>query len=183
VKHTVRRPSHASIAPEVAAILELRAGRIRTKRVDQSADADALFWVAEVVVGQDTYAFPLEQVRAALPLRMVSPVPLAPAHVLGMFRFRGDLLVAFSLESLLGLRGWAVDPAVLVVLEVERRLIAFDCESIPKASTLPITSIEEARARAKNEPVLSVTTPDLRIVRLVDDISKLLEPTEASRAG
>jgi purine-binding chemotaxis protein CheW len=81
----------------------------------------------------------------------------------------------FSFASLLGVRGWRRDPEVLLVVEPRAgHLCALDAEQIPKASTLPLAVVEQARARAAT-PILEVTTPDLRRVHLVDQLAALLE--------
>ena len=76
-------------------------------------------------------ALPLESLRAAVPLRMVTPVPLSPPHVIGILRFQGQILTAMSLSSLLGGRGWREDPAVLLVVDpgMGGRLLALDCQA------------------------------------------------------
>ena len=100
-------------------------------------------------MGEDNYAIPLDLLRAAVPLRMVTPVPLSPPHVIGILRFQGQIVTALSLASLLGGRGWREDPAVLLVVDPGfGRLVAVDCERIPKPVGLPLKQVEDARAKA-----------------------------------
>ena len=76
---------------------------------------------------------PLESLRAALPLRLVTPVPLSQPHVIGVLRYQGQVLAALSLASLLGGHGWRQDPAVLLVVDRgDGELCALDCEAIPR---------------------------------------------------
>src|SRR3954468_7268056 len=132
-------------APELEQLLARRAERIRRKPVD--GGDENLLWVAEFPVGEETYAVALDTLRAAVPLRMVTPVPLSPPHVIGILRFQGQIVTALSLASLLGGRGWREDPAVLLVVDPGfGRLVALDCERIPKPSGLPHALVEEARA-------------------------------------
>jgi chemotaxis signal transduction protein len=148
-------------------LLERRAARLREK---PKADSDeAVLWAAEFPVGDESYALPLEALRAAVPLRMVTPVPLSPPHVIGILRFQGQILTAMSLASLLGGRGWREDPAVLLVVNpgMGGRLFALDCERIPKPVQLPVSAVEAARARATG-PLLEVALPGLKQVSLID---------------
>ena len=155
-----------AFAPELNELLERRAARVREK--PPAPEDESLLWVAEFPVGEDTYAIPLDLLRAAVPLRMVTPVPLSPPHVIGILRFQGQIVTALSLASLLGGRGWREDPAVLLVVDPGfGRLVAVDCERIPKPVGFPVKQVEDARAHAAGA-VAEVTLPGLRQVHLLD---------------
>ena len=152
-------------------LLERRAERLREKPRD-GADEEAVLWAAEFPVGEDSYALPLDALRAAVPLRMVTSVPLSPPHVIGILRFQGQILTAMSLSSLLGGRG---DPAVLLVVDpgLGGRLVALDCERIPKPVSIPLALVEQARSRS-SEAVIEVTLPGLKQLNLID-LKRLLD--------
>ena len=154
-------------APELRELLERRAQRLSEK--PRASEEESVLWVAEFPIGEESYALPLESLRAAVPLKMVTPVPLSPPHVIGILRFHGQILSALSLSSLLGGRGWREDPAVLLVVDpgMGGRLVALDCERIPKPVSLPHAAVEEARARSTG-PAAEITLPDLRQVSLLD---------------
>jgi len=183
LKPLIHRPPQFHPTPaDVDEVLLRRADRIRQKRAQRDDDEDTTgagsFWVAMIKVVGETYALPLGHVRAAMPLRMVSPVPLAPSFVLGILRFRGEPVVAMSMVSLLGVRGWRVDPAVLIVVETGRRRIALDCEEVPRAASIPRAAVEEARALAPGAAVVSVPWRDGTLL-LVDDLEGLVrQPSE-----
>ncbi len=164
MKPLSRGPEVAS--PEVQALLERRAERARVR---PRLEEESVVWLAEFPVGEEQYAIPLEALRAAVPLKMVTPVPLSPPHVIGILRFQGQILTAMSLSSLLGGRGWREDPAVLLVVDpgLGGRLLALDCERIPKPVPLPHALVEEARARSTGA-VAEVTLPGLHQVNLLD---------------
>jgi purine-binding chemotaxis protein CheW len=124
-------------------------------------------------VGEEIYAIPLEHLRAAIPLTAVTPIPQAPPHVIGIVRFRGQAVTALSFAAIFGVGGWRVDPGVLVVLEgPDARLIAVDCEHIPRAVTLPLAPIAVARS-ARTGPVVELALPDIGRVMLLDDLRPL----------
>lgn len=154
-----------ALSPELAALLERRAGRVRARPA--SNDEEALLWVAEFPVGDVTCAIPLDALRAAVPLKSVTPVPHAPPHVIGILRYQGQILTALSLASLLGGLGWREDPAVLLVVDSGFGLLALDCERIPKPLGLPRALVDEARARGGASGA-EITLPDLRQVLLLD---------------
>ncbi len=160
--------THEELATEE--VLRRRAERLARPRSHELTPGDdargAELAIAEFRLGDERYAFPLSELRAALPLRHVTPVPLAPAHVIGVLRYEGKALAAMSLAALLGVRGWRVDPAVLLVLACGQRLVAVDCEVIPKLSSLPLAVVEAARGRER-EPTIDLTVGDGDIVRLI----------------
>jgi len=160
------------VDPSLKELLQKRAERIRRKPAE--AEDENLLWVAEFPVGEETYALPLETLRAAVPLRMVTPVPLSPPHVIGILRFQGQIVAALSLASLLGGRGWREDPAVLLVVDPGfGRLVALDCERIPKPTGLPHAQVEEARARSTGA-VCEITLAGTRQVNLLD-VGRLMD--------
>jgi purine-binding chemotaxis protein CheW len=160
-------------------LLERRAARLRDK--PRATEEESVLWAAEFPVGEDSYALPLETLRAAVPLKMVTPVPLSPPHVIGILRFQGQILTAMSLSSLLGGRGWREDPAVLLVVDpgLGGRLLALDCERIPKPVPLPHALVEEARAR-QSGAVAEVTLPGLHQVNLLD-LRRLMDRRESEK--
>lgn len=134
-------------------------------------------------VGEEIYAIPLEHLRAAVPLTAVTPIPQAPPHIIGIVRFRGQAVTVLSFAAIFGVGGWRVDPGVLVVLEgPDRRLIAVDCEHIPRAVTLPRASIAVARS-ARTGPVVELALPDIGRVMLLDDLGPLFGSIAKGRDG
>ena len=162
--------------PLARALLDERAQLIRDKPPLIEGD-ETLFWLAEFPLGDEIYAVPLASMRAALPLKGVTSVPLAPAHVVGILRFQGQAVAVLSLASLLGNPGWREDPQTLLVLELGGgRLVAFDCEQIPRPTAISGRVIDQARARPNSQAraILELQTADRRQIQLLD-IHRLLE--------
>jgi len=152
-------------------ILERRAERARA--TTDAGEAEATLPVAEFTLGKDRYAIPLSALRAVLPLKVVTPVPRSPVHVIGILRYQGQFLTAVSLMTLLGVKGWRQDCAVLLIVELEGgRRMAIDCEHIPRIEALPQRTVDQARARGSG-PVHDVVTARLETVGLID-MSQLL---------
>ena len=157
----------APFAPELNELLLRRAERARQR--PSEVDEEKVLWVAEFPVGEETYAIALDVLRAAVPLKMVTPVPLSPPHVIGILRFQGQIVSALSLASLLGGRGWREDPTVLLVVDPGfGHPLALDCERIPKPIPVPHALVEQARARSGGTAVSEVTLPGMRQVNLID---------------
>lgn len=166
--------------PEQREILERRAQRLAEP--EKAAAEEAVVWVAQFPLGDETLAIPLEQLRAAVPLSLVTPVPLSDTHVIGILRFEGEIISALSLASLLGGKGWRHDPTVLLVVSAGGgRLVALDCEQTPRATALPKAAIEASFAR-EGALTREVLTADRHAVHLIDLAALLERRSEPHRA-
>lgn len=169
--------SQADLDALTAEILARRADRLGKPHAD--VEEEAVEWFAEFPVGDMMHALPLLQLRGAVPLKSVTPVPLSAPHVVGILRFNGQVISALSLSSLLGGRGWRVDPAVLIVVDPGfGQPIALDCEQIPRAVALPPSIIP----RSTGAPWYEVAAPGGRVLRLIDLKVLLNRRAEARRA-
>lgn len=170
-----------SLTADEREILEVRRERLRQKP-EAAAEEEATFWVAEFPVGDERYAVPLQRLRGSVPLRLVTPVPLSPPHVVGILRFQGQVIAALSLAALLGGRGWRQDPAVLLVVEgPSGDLVALDCEQVPQPLAVPLRAVEEARGRDP-AAIVAVGLPGARQVNLID-LDRLLAKASEVRGG
>jgi purine-binding chemotaxis protein CheW len=172
---------------EVRDLLEERAKRLRGLDQSDANREEAVLLVAEFPLGEERYALPLEALRAALPLRMVTPVPLSSPHVIGVLRFQGQVLAALSLASLLGGHGWRQDPAVLLVVDRgDGELCAVDCEAIPRPIGLPVGAVEVARTRAEG-PIIDVLFSSQpgqqQLVHLIDPARLFMRGGTGARHG
>jgi purine-binding chemotaxis protein CheW len=166
-----------ALSPEERAVLDRRAERLQAKPSEEGTEATA--WVGEFSIGDERYAIPMEALKAAVPLRFVTPVPLAPPHVLGILRFQDQIILAISLASLLGNRAWRRDPTVLLVVEARKgKLVAFDCEQVPRTTAVPIRLLQQA-AMHRTGVMSDLPTPDGNVVSLID-LGRLIEPVEAA---
>jgi purine-binding chemotaxis protein CheW len=68
-----------------------------------------------VRAGNEHYALPVRGVREVAKLAEITPVPGAPAAVLGVWNLRGDVIAALDLATLLGLGD--TEPGRIVVVE------------------------------------------------------------------
>lgn len=152
---------------EVRSLLDERASRLRG-RTDGTAD-ETVVMVAEFPLGEERYAISLDSLRAALPLRLVTPVPLSQPHVIGVLRYQGQVLAALSLAALLGGHGWRQDPAVLLVVDRgDGELCALDCEAIPRPLSLPSAAVETARAHTEGPVTEVLLSSSRQIIHLID---------------
>jgi purine-binding chemotaxis protein CheW len=165
-------------SPREREVLRARFERLR-KPAEDAEDESQQLWVAEFILGGERYALPLAEMRASVPLKRVTPVPLSAAHVIGILRFQGQVISALSLASLLGGSGWRQDPEVLLIVDPGMgHLVALDCETIPKPAALPARAVEQARASATGAVVdLMVDGQQLHLINL----ARLLDRRRGAR--
>lgn len=130
--------------PLELALLATRAERLK-RRAEADTSEEAVVWLAELTLGDERFAFPLEAMRSVVPLKRLTPVPLAAAHVIGILRFQGQVISALSLPALLGGRAWRSDPTVLLVVDGPGgQPVALDCEGVPRPLALASLAYETA---------------------------------------
>lgn len=111
-----------------------------------------------VRAGGEHYALPVSGVREIAPLARITPVPGAPAAILGVWNLRGDVIAAVDLGLLLGLGG-AAEPTRIVVGEdggVRAGLVVesvTDVGPLPEALEPADSALLSAAALIDGEPV------------------------------
>ena len=165
-------PIFGSLDPSSLKLLLERAERVRRHKEEEAIEDGG--WIAEFSLGGQAFALPLEQVVSCIPLKGVTPVPLAKRGIMGILRHQGKVLRVLSLASLLGSRGWRRDPAVLLILKYGKEELAVDCEEIPRVGQLPMSTFQLAREMGA-EGIVELTLPDGKLLRYLN-----LEPLVAS---
>jgi purine-binding chemotaxis protein CheW len=177
---SIRSRAPEELDAKTREILQRRAERLRA--APQAASAGPIeHHLAEFPVGDETYAIPLSAFRAVVPLRRVTPVPLARPHIVGILRFQGQIVTALSMAALLGIKGWRQDPSVLLVVDPGwGRLVAIDCEDVPRPVSIAHAALDEARSRESR--AVTEIVHDGRVVHLLD-LAKLLDRRSGGRSG
>ena len=177
---TIRSRAPQDLDAKTREILERRAERLR-HAPEAVTEGPVEHHLAEFPVGDEWYAIPLSAFRAVVPLRRVTPVPLARPHIVGILRFQGQIVTALSMAALLGIKGWRQDPAVLLVVDPGwGRLVAIDCEEVPRPVSIAHAALDEARSRESK--ALTEVIHDGRVVQLID-LAKLLDRRSGGRSG
>jgi purine-binding chemotaxis protein CheW len=162
----------SALSTDIRELLLRRSERIQLPEALGDADEDTI-WVATFRLGDEEHAIRLSALRAAVPLRMVTPVPRSSRVVIGVLQFQGTVITALSLASLLG-SGWHVDPTILLVVDAgDGHTVALDCAQVPLATTLPTALLRQAAAAAPG-PLVGVTVPGRGMVTVID-LRRLLE--------
>ncbi|HEY5947065.1 MAG TPA: chemotaxis protein CheW [Kofleriaceae bacterium] len=177
---SIRSRAPEELDDKTREILEKRAERLRLAP-QVAADAAVEHHVAVFPVGEETYAIPLSAFRAVVALRRVTPVPLSRPHIVGILRFQGQIITALSMAALLGIKGWRQDPSVLLVVDPGwGRLVAIDCEDVPRPLGLALGAVDDARTREQR--AITEVVHDGQIVHLID-LARLLDRRSGGRSG
>ncbi len=88
----------------------------RESAAKSSAPVDDGIEMCSVRVGETLFGIPIMRILEILDAPPTRPVPLAPAHIGGLVHYRGEILTAVSLRSLLGMPPHH-DPPDLLVFE------------------------------------------------------------------
>jgi CheY-like chemotaxis protein/chemotaxis signal transduction protein len=140
----------------------LRTSKLLDMRAQRAAKAGRLdeepTWIARVEAGGVAFGIPLTSLLGVVPVSGLVPVPLSPPHVLGVVRFRGEVLAALSAAWLAGASGArAHQEAFLVAQSPSGRRFALDCERVPEPMLL--------REAAQGAAPLQVLDLDAAIAR------------------
>lgn len=101
-----------------------------------------------VRIAGEQYALPVDGVLEVAELGHVTPVPGAPASVLGVRNLRGQLITVVDLATLLGLEGDGPRERIVITQEGDRRAglvveAILDVESVSQ----PVEAVESACLR------------------------------------
>jgi chemotaxis protein methyltransferase CheR len=139
-----------SAEDEATALLQRRAERLRRPTPAAAESGDEGLEVGLFAMGQRTFALPLECLKAVVPWRTVTPVPLSAPSVLGVTRFHSEVVAVFSLAAMLGgPDAPRPESSLLLVLEAGNgSLVAIDCAEVPRPANLMRKVVDEAWGHA-----------------------------------
>lgn len=121
-----------------------------------------------VPVGAEWYAVPMASVREVVPAPTATPVPTAPAAVLGVWNLRGEIVPLFDTAALLGLP--PAPPAarpMAVVVDTARGPAGLAATGTPRPAALG------DRVGDGDGPVLALHAADDVVAGLLD-VERLL---------
>lgn len=88
--------------------------RVAEATPKKSATPEDGIEMCSVRVGEMLFGIPITRILEILDAPAIRRVPLAPAHIGGLVHYRGEILTAVSLQSLLGLPSHENPPDLLV---------------------------------------------------------------------
>lgn len=124
---------------------ELEVLRTRAKRAAstaQKSDAEETFTALHITLGGESYALPVELLRAVYENVTVVPVPCAPPSVAGIANIRGRIMPVLDLAVVLNVPRPKSDVvSALVVVSRGDFSLAFQVEGVREIMTFPTRSV------------------------------------------
>jgi purine-binding chemotaxis protein CheW len=83
-------------------------------------------------LAQQLFCAPLSDVREVRRLGLVTPIPQAPEHMVGVINLRGDVVPVLDLPAVLGFAP-TVDPKaahIVIIVQLEHRLVALLVDAV-----------------------------------------------------
>ena len=128
-----------------------------------------------VRIGPEDYALPVESVTEVAELGDVTPVPGAPAGVLGARNLRGQVLPVIDMATVFGLS--SSTPSCLIVADHDGRRAGLAVDAVAGVEPLPDVSEE-----AESKHLVGATLIDASLVGIVD-VKSVLNAIGAEVAG
>jgi purine-binding chemotaxis protein CheW len=124
-----------------------------------------------VRIGPEDYALPVESVTEVAELGDVTPVPGAPAGVLGVRNLRGQVLPVIDMATVFGLASGS--PGRLVVADLDGRRAGLAVDAVEGVEPVPDISEE-----AESKHLVGATLIDGSLVGVVD-VKSVLDAVES----
>lgn len=120
-------------------ILQMRAARVAAplQEEDRTGHITALI----VVIHHETYALPIESIKAVYQSINIVPVPCVPNIVAGIANVRGHLISVLDLAAVLGLESGNASECGLVIADAGDSSIGFRVPTIGEVVDLPMSQM------------------------------------------
>jgi purine-binding chemotaxis protein CheW len=115
-----------------------------------------------VRVGAEDYALPVSHVPEVAELGDLTPVPGAPAQVMGICNLRGEVLAVFDMAAVLGAEGSGA-PSKIVLADVEGRRCGLAVDAV-----LEVGEYADAGEAVDSPVLLGASLVDGVLVGVVD---------------
>jgi purine-binding chemotaxis protein CheW len=165
----------------VAAIFRERAARLAVRM--QSKPESATIPVIEFLLHSEAFGIELRRVSLVMPLVNCTPVPAAPAALLGVANLQGEIRTVFDLRRLLHLPDRDGEFAgYLMLLRHAKHMIAVRVDQIVRVRHLDVAemlALDAALTQFNSRHVLGTTADKLTIL----DAATLLSELDAIGAG
>ena len=153
-------------------------------RTTNLASAETTIHLCSVRAGEGLYGVHTRAIREVLGNAVPQHVPLAPTYLAGMLTYRGEVLEAVSLRTLLGLENQPGVHRILVLEqdEGERFGLMVDCvEGMVSVAACTLES-NPATLDARGEAIFDgVYRTDMGLIVCLDP--RRLKPTELAQSG
>ncbi|MDD1729870.1 MAG: chemotaxis protein CheW [Methanospirillum sp.] len=125
-------------------------GRVNKHKTDVSGSDIEEIQVVEFLLGGDTYAVNLFDVREIVEASKITPLPHAPTHIRGIIDLRGEITTIIDLRILIGAAkkaGSNLEDLRFIVLDesVTHRKTGVVVDEVASVLTVPLNDIDQSK--------------------------------------
>ena len=160
-------------AEETKRILKARAQAL-AREPEKAEAADARMECVEFFLAHEKYAVESRYVREVYPLENLTPLPCAPAFVLGIVNLRGEIISVIDIKKFFDLpEKGLTDLNKVIVLQSETMLFGILADAITGVRSVPLAEIQPSLPTLTGirEKYLRGVTPERTVIL---DAEKLL---------
>jgi purine-binding chemotaxis protein CheW len=156
-------------------LLEARARRV--ERAAQQVETRHLIDVLTVQLHSESYAIPVNEIRAVYEDISITELPGVPAHIAGIANIRGQLVTVLDLAHILAIGGEKSEKYALLLLDFDEMHAAIRVEQVSEVAQLALDELNTIPGETKPfiQGVLSDGTALLNLQQLVDGSSLLVD--------
>ncbi|QEP44373.1 chemotaxis protein CheW [Ectothiorhodospiraceae bacterium BW-2] len=148
---------------------------------DGTKGSDPLSRWVTFTLEHEVYGIDVMQIREVLRSPEISPVPGAPAYVLGIINLRGNVVAIIDTRARFGLPSHDLDDSSrILILETKEYVVGFMVDSVSEVVELRSSSIEPAPstgARESTRYISGLYNREKGLLILID-ANKLLSESE-----
>ncbi len=138
------------------------------------------------MLGEETYALSVMQIKEVLRVGEIAPVPGAPGYVLGIINLRGNVVTVIDARRRFGLEAREVDAAArILIIEHTEQVIGIVVDAVSEVVELSQEQIEPAPNVGNDETakyIVGVASPSDELL-IVVDLGRLLSDDEWQDVG
>lgn len=151
-----------------------------TKNIKTASDGE--FQLVVFSTGSEEFGVEIMKVQEIIRTTDITKVPQAPAYIMGIINLRGRIIVALSLNVLLGMGSKEQDENTrIIVASINDSIMGFMVDSVSEVIRLSEKNVEAAPAviasKVGTEYVLGVGKLDSRLLILIN-LDKILGASE-----
>lgn len=149
--------------------------QLRSDSVSEQVKSTESLRVCLVVLGDETFAIDLRQVREVFEPESITPVPGVPAALVGVTNLRGTIIPLADVRAALGVSS-SVMPKYAVVIRYGTHQIGILVEEVPEIRTIQLDDLVAplAHAAAERRPMISAFFKTENRLSAILELSRLL---------
>ncbi|HPR65380.1 MAG TPA: chemotaxis protein CheW [Thermoanaerobaculia bacterium] len=137
--------------------------------------SDEIAYCLAFMIRREHCALPIEAILEIIPVLMITPVPNAPTHVMGIISLRGTVVPVIDLGMILGHKATKVTvDSKIIVLRKEEEYIGFIVDRVSRTLPIRLDTLEKPPVSGEKAGLLRGLYKHEKHIIMVMDEEKLL---------